>query len=78
MGQAWFATQACLSGDSRPAECPRCVIHQRITRAVELITMNHRDIEGIASELGYRDVQFFTRQATCANADDEPIIQIMA
>ncbi len=42
----------------------RYVIHQRITRAVELITMTRCGIEEIASELGYRDVQFFTRQFT--------------
>lgn len=40
------------------------VIHQRVTRAVELITMTRRGIEEIASELGYRDVHFFTRQFT--------------
>jgi AraC-like DNA-binding protein/mannose-6-phosphate isomerase-like protein (cupin superfamily) len=42
----------------------RYVIHQRITRAVELITMTRRGIEEIAAELGYRDVQFFSRQFT--------------
>jgi AraC-like DNA-binding protein len=42
----------------------RYVIHQRITRAVELITMTRRSMEEIASELGYRDAQFFTRQFT--------------
>ncbi|MCU0779240.1 MAG: AraC family transcriptional regulator [Akkermansiaceae bacterium] len=53
----WFNT---LTGMSPT----RYVIHQRITRAVELITMTRRGIEEIASELGYRDVQFFTRQFT--------------
>ncbi len=42
----------------------RYVIHQRITRAVELITMTRRSMNEIAAELGYRDVQFFTRQFT--------------
>jgi AraC-like DNA-binding protein len=42
----------------------RYVIHQRTTRAAELITMTRRSMEEIASELGYRDVQFFTRQFT--------------
>jgi AraC-like DNA-binding protein len=42
----------------------RYVIHQRITHAVELITMTRRGMEEIAADLGYRDVQFFTRQFT--------------
>jgi AraC-like DNA-binding protein len=42
----------------------RYVIHQRISRAVELITMTRRGMDEIATKLGYRDVQFFTRQFT--------------
>lgn len=42
----------------------RYVIHQRIARAVELITMTRRGIEDIALELGYRDARFFSRQFT--------------
>ena len=42
----------------------RYVIHQRVARAVELISMTHHSIEKIACELGYRDVHFFSRQFT--------------
>lgn len=40
----------------------RYVIHQRVTRAVELITMTSHSLEEIARNLGYRDVHFFSRQ----------------